>query len=64
MSSEKEIVIEKVGKIYQNYGIDTDDLSDEDLITVYNWYLKNLDSLESDLQESERQRVDDGSLNR
>ena len=63
MSSEKEIVIEKVGKIYQNYGIDTDDLSDEDLITVYNWYLKNLDSLESDLQESERQRVDDGSLN-
>tara|TARA_B100000131_G_C18120801_1_gene612840 strand:- start:2534 stop:2728 length:195 start_codon:yes stop_codon:yes gene_type:complete len=64
VSSEKEIVIEKVGKIYQNYGIDTDDLSDEDLITVYNWYLKNLDSLESDLQESERQRVDDGSLNR
>ena len=59
--SQNKNVAEKVNKIYQNYGIDVCDMSDDDLSTVYGWYSKNVESLEKDLKKSEEHRLKNGN---
>ena len=44
----------KVRKIYQNYGIDIQNLQDEDLSDVYLYYFHNPEKLEEDYDKSER----------
>ena len=63
MSSESQesSVEEKVNKIYQNYGIEVNEMSDDDLTIVYGWYRKNLDALAKDLKRSESHRVKNGN---
>ena len=59
--SQESKVEEKVNKIYQNYGIEVNEMSDDDLTVVYGWYRKNLDALAKDLKRSEDHRAKNGN---
>ena len=52
-SPDIEKIKAKVRKIYQNYGIDIQNLQDEDLVDVYSFYSKNTKKLEEDYLKSE-----------
>tara|TARA_A100001011_G_scaffold346876_1_gene383568 strand:+ start:486 stop:686 length:201 start_codon:yes stop_codon:yes gene_type:complete len=59
--SQESSVEEKVNKIYQNYGIEVNEMSDDDLTIVYGWYRKNLDALSKDLKRSEDHKAKNGN---
>tara|TARA_R110002020_G_scaffold50716_7_gene143252 strand:+ start:34797 stop:35021 length:225 start_codon:yes stop_codon:yes gene_type:complete len=43
---------EKIISMYKNYGIDTDDMLDEELGRVMDHYLENFDELDDDYEKS------------
>ena len=45
---------EKVNEIYQNYGIDTKSMDENDLIDVYNYYAQRPKELDVDLDKSRK----------
>lgn len=49
-----DLEIRKIKKIYQNYGINTDDMSEEELDRLYHDYRKGKSNLESDIKDSEK----------
>lgn len=46
--------IKKIKKIYENYGIDTSDMSEEELDRIYHEYKRNGRSIEGDVKESDK----------
>jgi hypothetical protein len=52
--SKFDIELKKIRKIYENYGIDTSDMSEEELDRIYHQYKKTNRSIENDVRESER----------
>lgn len=49
-----ESAIRKIKKIYENYGINTTDMSEEELDRLYQQYMSSGKSLDDDLKESEK----------
>lgn len=49
-----ELGIKKIKKIYENYGINTSDMSDEELDRLYHQYSKKNKSIDDDLRQSEK----------
>ena len=46
----KELV-KKVEELYERFGLDVDDMTEEELSRVYNYYIKNPKQLDSDLDD-------------
>lgn len=49
-----DLEIKKIKKIYQNYGINTDDMSDDELERLYHEYRKGRGNLEADIETSQK----------
>jgi len=47
-------VVEKVGEIYENYGIDPRSMDEAGLVVIYDYYLRKLNELEEDLARSRK----------
>lgn len=47
-------IADKVGEIYENYGIDPRSMDESDLIVIYEYYLQKPEELESDLAQSRK----------
>lgn len=52
---------EKIISMYKNYGIDTDDMLDEELGRIMDHYLENFDQLDDDYEKSIKSRKRDDS---
>lgn len=49
-----EVYVKKIRKLYENYGINTSDMSDDELDRLYHQYKEKKGELEKDLKESEK----------
>lgn len=49
-----EASIKKIKKMYENYGINTGDMSEDELDRLYQQYLSSDKNLDNDLKESEK----------
>ena len=49
---KEEQVKKKIFKIYENYGIDIEDITDEEVKRLTEYYSKNLKKLDLDLKKS------------
>ena len=53
-AQEKDALTKKIEKMYQNYGIDTSSMSDEEFERMKEQYLIKGKDINSDLKESEK----------
>jgi len=52
--AEKDSISKKLEKMYQNYGINTSDMSDDEFDRIKESYLKEGKDLDDDLKKSEQ----------
>lgn len=51
---EKDALTKKIEKLFQNYGLDTTNMSDDEFERLKRFYKKNRKNIEQDLQTSEQ----------
>lgn len=54
INPKHEAAIKKIKKIYENYGINTNDMSEDELNRLYRQYVSTGKNLDEDLKESEK----------
>lgn len=51
-SKKEEQIKKKIFKIYENYGVDIEDITEEELSRLYKYYSKDTKKLDLDLKKS------------
>ncbi len=52
-TTKYDLEVRKIKKIYQNYGINTDDMSDDEFERLYQAYQDKKSDIENDIKKSE-----------
>lgn len=51
--TKEDILIKKIKKLYANYGINTDDMDEEELFRICDQYISKNKNIDEDIQKSE-----------
>lgn len=51
--TKQEIILDKIKKMYRNYGIDIFSMEDDELDRIFSYYINNSSKIDEDLKKSE-----------
>lgn len=51
--TKEEIILDKIKKMYRNYGIDIFSMDEEEMDRIFSYYINNSSKIDEDLKKSE-----------
>jgi hypothetical protein len=51
--TKEEIILDKIKKMYRNYGIDIFSMDEEEIDRIFSYYINNSSKIDEDLKKSE-----------